>query len=271
MNGEKTPHRPKRSLGQNFLQDRNIARKIVSCLDIRPGDYVVEIGPGPGALTSFLLQSKAAKLLLVEKDAALAAERRKEAEARKEADGPCVEILNIDALTLPFEELPDGFKCIGNLPYNVASPLMWECFSRAKGLARAVFMIQKEVGQRLAAKPGNRDYGALTVWVQSFVSPRLEFIVPPNVFYPRPKVDSAVLSFVPKGEDAFGGDKAALSGVVKACFQMRRKQIGTILKSCDISLSLLEKSNICSSARPEELTLEQFHSMAASGFFSRGH
>jgi 16S rRNA (adenine1518-N6/adenine1519-N6)-dimethyltransferase len=106
-------------------------------------------------------------------------------------------VLLADALTLPFERFPSGWKLIGNLPYNVASPLLWELFSRMPAPARAVFMLQKEVGLRLTAAPGSRAYGALSVWLQSFTRPRAAFVVPPHVFHPPPKVDSMVLVFEP--------------------------------------------------------------------------
>ena len=247
--------RAKKSLGQNFLQDANIARKIVDALHIGPDDFVMEIGPGPGMLSSLIAGRNPARLLLVEKDEYWARERRETTIAR----GTQPEVLCADALTLDWEELPVPWKCIGNLPYNVASPLMWDIFSRARGLERAVFMIQKEVGQRITAQPGTGAYGALSVWVQTFMRARIEFIVPPQVFIPRPKVDSAVLSFVPLTTVPSSEESRALAKTLHRCFQQRRKQLGTILKGSGLTEDVLPPgSGITYTLRPERLTPEQF-------------
>ncbi|MCC8193599.1 MAG: 16S rRNA (adenine(1518)-N(6)/adenine(1519)-N(6))-dimethyltransferase RsmA [Deltaproteobacteria bacterium] len=245
----------KKSLGQNFLQDANIARKIVDALRVGPDDFVVEIGPGPGALTSIIAERAPARLLLVEKDEYWAGERRD----TKVPGGTQPEVLCADALAVAWEGFPAPWKCIGNLPYNVASPLMWEIFSRARGLSRAVFMIQKEVGQRLTAEPGTGAYGALSVWVRTFMRPRIEFIVPPQVFIPRPKVDSAVLSFEPLDDVPSLDDCAALAKTLHRCFQQRRKQLGTILKGTGLTEDALPpESGIVFTVRPERLTPGQF-------------
>ena len=247
--------RAKKSLGQNFLQDTNIARKIVDTLHIGPDDFVVEIGPGPGALSSIIVSRSPARLLLVEKDEHWAKERRETVIAQ----GTQPEVLCADALTVGWKAFPAPWKCIGNLPYNVASPLMWEIFSRARGLERAVFMIQKEVGQRITAQPGSGAYGALSVWVQTFMQARIEFIVPPQVFIPRPKVDSAVLSFVPLTTVPSSEEAGALAKTLHRCFQQRRKQLGTILKGSGLAEDALPSgSGITYTLRPERLTPEQF-------------
>lgn len=252
--------RAKKSLGQNFLNDANIARKIVEALAVTSADTVVEIGPGPGALTGLLSGKLPARLVLVEKDEYWARERRE----TPPENGTRPEVLCADALGVAWEAFPPGWKCIGNLPYNVASPLMWEIFSRSRTLARAVFMIQKEVGLRIVAQPGTSAYGALSVWVQTFMLPKIECIVPPQVFYPRPKVDSAVLSFVPRASVPAEADRAALSAVLRRCFQQRRKQLGTIFKGTGVSEdSLPPGSGISFTLRPERLTPEQFLLLAA--------
>ncbi len=251
----------KRSLGQNFLRDPNIARRIVSLLDMGPGDRVLEIGPGRGALTGHVLETGravgAAACAAVEKDAALAAALK--------AEHPELALCVGDAMQMAWERLGrEGrpWKVVGNLPYNVASPLMWELFSRAGGLERAVFMVQKEVGRRLAAQPGTKAYGALTVWVQSFVRPRVEFIVGPGAFSPRPKVDSAVLRFLPR-DDVEPFDREALSGLLKTCFQKRRKQMGNILKSWwnDDLDTWFAAPGRSPSMRPEDLSPGWFRSL----------
>lgn len=256
--------RAKRSLGQNFLQDKNIARKIVSAARITAQSRVLEIGPGPGALTAFLLESGAQYLLLAEKDRFWAQERMRQGAGR-------LQVVLCDALTLAWERFTEPWVLIGNLPYNVASPIMWDVFSRMPALERAVFMVQKEVGLRLKAAPGTSAYGALSVWVQSFVRPELECLVPPQVFKPRPKVDSAVVSFTPLGPEKGRFDPMALAATLKGCFQMRRKQLGSIVKSRGIAPDALEKLGFDSKLRPENLSPGQFHILSDSGFFIRKH
>ena len=252
--------RAKKSLGQNFLRDNNIARNIVKALEIEPGEAVIEIGPGPGALTGMILGHCPSRLVLVEKDRHWAEERMRHGQGS-------LAVILADALTMAWERFTGPWKFIGNLPYNVASPLMWDIFSRTPGLCRAVFMIQKEVGQRITAKPDSSAYGALSVWVQSFMIPKVEFFVPPQVFHPRPKVDSAVLSFTPLGRDRGDFSPPALAAALKACFQMRRKQLGTIVRAAGKSPDLLRDLGIDPTLRPENLTVRTFHRLAGAGIF----
>ena len=268
LNEATTEPRAKRSLGQNFLQDANIARKIVGLLAVAHGDSVLEIGPGPGALSGILQAQNPTRLVLLEKDCHWAGERLREGRRQ----GGSISVVLTDALTMTWERFTAPWKIIGNLPYNIASPLMWDICSRAPGLVRAVFMIQKEVGQRITAVPGSSHYGALSVWVQSFMRTRLEFVVPPQVFKPRPKVDSAVLSFEPLRDAALSSDRAGVGGfapdalgqTLKMCFQMRRKQLGTILRANGFDASRLEPLGIAPAARPETLTPEDFHRLSCA-------
>ncbi|MDR2050785.1 MAG: 16S rRNA (adenine(1518)-N(6)/adenine(1519)-N(6))-dimethyltransferase RsmA [Deltaproteobacteria bacterium] len=241
----------KKSLGQNFLQDCNLARKIVERLQIEPEDQVWEIGPGPGMLTGFLIRAAPAALTLLEKDIYWSAIRRAEGEKQSALS---LTVITGDALRQDWAALKDPFKIIGNLPYNIASPLMWNLFSRARGLRRAVFMVQKEVALRVIAPPACGQYGSLSIWLQSFCRPRLEFMVPPQVFRPRPKVWSAVLSFEPLSQGSLPAHPEALSYLLKIFFQQRRKQIGVIFRRQGHDPALLTKCGIALSARPEELS-----------------
>jgi 16S rRNA (adenine1518-N6/adenine1519-N6)-dimethyltransferase len=265
-------HRAKKSLGQNFLHDRNVARKIVGELKVGPGDRVLEIGPGPGALTSLLLEAAPARLAVLEMDDNWSRELKRQ--------WPELFVIQADALRFDWRRLrrqaggpapedgPDGegrgWKLIGNLPYNVASPIMWDAAATCPGLERAVFMIQKEVAQRLAAEPGTKAYGALGVWVQSFVHVRLAFTVPPTVFTPRPKVDSAVVVFTPRPEGENSFPARALDTLLKKCFQNRRKQIQGILRGCwsgDVA-AVLERYGLGPASRPETLAPRAFQELA---------
>lgn len=249
----------KRSLGQNFLTDANIARKIVASLDIRPGDNVLEIGPGRGALTRHILESKPGRFMVLEKDNDLA--------AALAADCPSIELVQGDALEFPWETLkPEaGWKIVGNLPYNIASPLIWDLVSRAS-FAAAVFMVQLEVGQRLKAAHGGKDYGGLSVWVQSHAQVELLFKVPPQVFQPQPKVTSAVMRFILHPQQILPETAKALSATIRMCFQQRRKQLATILKSKGIAggEDILLALGVQPSQRPETLAPERFQALANS-------
>ena len=178
--------RAKKSLGQHFLKDAKTSARIVDLLRIGPEDRVLEIGPGPGAITGIIHERGPAEFRLIEKDSYWAAHH-----AELERPAPAVQVLNADALAFPWESLEGPWKIISNLPYNVGSPLMWDIVSRTPDLTRAVFMVQKEVAERLYAKPGTKDYGALSVWIQSYVRVEWGFVVGPGAFNPPPKVDSA--------------------------------------------------------------------------------
>lgn len=214
---------PKRSLGQNFLADPNICRRIVEALNPEPEGPVLEIGPGRGALTRILAEHQG-PVMALEKDRELAFWLRQEF--------PSINIILGDGLSFCWERtaaLP-GLSFVGNLPYNVASPMIWDLVSRCRTWKNMVFMVQKEVAERLTACPGSRAYGAFSAWVSNFSVPRYMFTVPPYVFRPQPKVDSAVVSFFPHPAPAWEEAKD-LSRILKMLFQQRRKQLGSILKS----------------------------------------
>ena len=260
---ESTQPKAKKSLGQHFLRHESICNRIASLLLPQDTDNVIEIGPGPGALTRANEAQPHARLVLLEKDSHWAAERQRLGAARTQA-------VLTDALRFDWSRItPDNpWKIIGNLPYNVASPMMWDLFSRATGLVRAAFMVQKEVGQRLAAGPGNGHYGALSVWVQSFARPRMEFIVCPCAFSPPPKVDSAVLSFEPLPPDQRPERPDLLALVIKVCFQQRRKQLGSIARRCPLAPWLsaaIEQAGITPTLRPEQLTVADFQHISRFG------
>jgi len=247
----------KRSLGQNFLVDANISRKIVDALDIKPGDNVLEIGPGRGALTRHVVERQPGRYVVLEMDEALADELGRQ--------HPSIEVVRGDALAFVWGSLvlAEGWKIVGNLPYNIASPLIWEIVSRSE-FSRAVFMVQLEVGQRLCAKSGKRDYGALSVFVQSFAQGDILFKVPPQVFRPQPKVHSAVLRFFLHPQRPTPEEAARLASTLRMCFQQRRKQMSTILKSKLIldSARLVTELGIDGKQRPETLEPERFRALA---------
>jgi 16S rRNA (adenine1518-N6/adenine1519-N6)-dimethyltransferase len=251
-------HRAKKSLGQNFLVDRNICEKIVSRLDIHPGDTVLEIGPGQGALTSLLLESEASRVIALEKDDDLAHYLKQR--------WPELELNIMDALQFDWKSLAESAPCkiIGNLPYNIASKLIWDIVSKAHGYTKAVFMVQHEVALRLTAVPSNKQYGGLTVWVKNHARTRYAFKVPASVFRPQPKVDSAIVEFFPCETAMLPKRPQQLDTLIKICFQKRRKQLYNILKlkwNTEIE-KWFELHAISPKFRPENLTPEQFESLS---------
>lgn len=255
---------PKKSLGQHFLINENICQRIVRLLDVKEDDQIVEIGPGAGALTDILAALPHKRLQLIEKDAAWAHERAKNSAA---------EVLNEDAMDIDWKALlKSGYwKIIGNLPYNIASPLIWNILAQCRVWQRMVLMVQKEVGQRLCAMPGSRKYGALSVWVQAYAQVKYELTVSPGSFMPPPKVDSAVISFLPSSD--LPQYPHTLSALLHLCFQKRRKQLGTIFKSSGHAFlaDSLRKMGIDPQLRPENLTCAQFMSLAQDWAEGQAH
>lgn len=243
----------KKSLGQHFLKHDHLCDRIAALTRATAEDWIVEIGPGPGALTRAVERLPHARLFLLEKDARFARERQREA-------SPGTQVILTDALRFPWVRLsPErSWKILGNLPYNVASPMIWDMAAQCRALRRAAFMVQKEVGQRLAAAPGNRHYGALSVWVQSYWKPRMEFTVGPGAFSPPPKVDSAVLSFEPLPQERLPRYPGTLARLLRLFFQQRRKQLGGIARRSAMPgvAEALEAAGTDTRLRPEQLTVE---------------
>ncbi|MEF3695841.1 16S rRNA (adenine(1518)-N(6)/adenine(1519)-N(6))-dimethyltransferase RsmA [Desulfolutivibrio sp.] len=254
--GEYAP--PKRSLGQNFLVDQNISRKIVAALGIAPEDTVLEIGPGRGALSEWIAKAGPGRYLAVEKDADLA--------MALPARAPGVCVAAMDALRLDWARLGrlPRLKLVGNLPYNVASPLVWDLCSQVAAFEYAIFMVQHEVALRMAARPGAGEYGALTAWMGNFVAVDYLFKAPPTVFRPRPKVNSAVVRLVPLPSGPRPESLSGLATFLKWCFSHRRKQMRHTLKAqwTDDVAQLFETNGYLPSCRPEELSPEFFRILA---------
>lgn len=249
-------HKAKKSLGQNFLQDKNIARKIVDSLAITSEDRVLEIGPGQGALTEFIEQAGPREFMLLEKDYNLA--------PMLEEKYPEATVIQADALKFDWSTLSKSgkWKVVGNLPYNVASKLIWDIVSLSQAEV-CVFMVQHEVALRLTAECGNRQYGGLGAWVQSFCETRYLFKVPPTVFRPQPKIDSGVVKFISLPDEKKPVNPLGLASLIRYCFQKRRKQLGNILKlyiSNEV-VEWFESEGLSLSDRPEALSPIQFQGL----------
>lgn len=252
--------RPRKALGQNFLTDLNIVNKILNAAGIGPEDAVLEIGPGRGALTD-LLARHAGSLVAIEFDRDLAAVLR-----QRFAGNGCVLIHEQDVLKVDFGALlgDNRFKVVANLPYNISTPVLFRFLEERHRFSKLVVMLQKEVGERLAAPPDCSDYGVLTVLFRQWFDVKREFLVPPGCFFPPPKVDSVVISLVPLAESRVEvSDQALFERVVKAAFAMRRKTLWNCLKSADLlEPSVLEQvlasCGIDGRRRGETLDLEEF-------------
>jgi 16S rRNA (adenine1518-N6/adenine1519-N6)-dimethyltransferase len=256
----------RKSLGQHFLNDRNILGRIADALELTGEETVIEIGPGRGGLTE-LLAPRAQRLVLIEYDRALAARLRD-----SYAANPNVQVIQADVLTIPLGEAAGSpYSVVGNVPYYITTPIIFHTLERPRA-ERAVFLVQREVAERMAASAGTPEYGALSVNVQSVARVEVLFRVAPGSFQPPPQVESAVVRLIPRSDPVVGADdETELRAFVQAAFGMRRKQIRRILREM-ASLSVahaeaaLHEAEIDGDARPETLTPEDFARLArASG------
>ena len=258
--------RAKKSLGQNFLVDANIQRKIVAALDPQPEDTVVEIGPGLGALTHHLVD-RVQRLIVVELDDRLADRLQNELGGRTN-----FELIHRDALEVDFTQLnlPAGYKAIGNIPYNITTPLIFKLLERAARPALIVLMVQKEVAIRVTAPPGDKDYGALSVGVQTIANAERLFTVSRGAFKPVPGVDSAILRLVPiQPEPLAEAEERDLRALTRTTFSQRRKQLQKILRTAgnyqvaaDALAGIETDTGIRLTDRPENLSPQQFIALA---------
>ncbi|HEX8906558.1 MAG TPA: 16S rRNA (adenine(1518)-N(6)/adenine(1519)-N(6))-dimethyltransferase RsmA [Longimicrobiaceae bacterium] len=257
--------RAKRSLGQNFLIDPNVQRKIVAALEPAPADEVLEIGPGVGALTRYLAGA-VRRLVLVELDNDLAARLREEF-----AGEPSVEVINDDILDVPLERVssdPARLKVIGNIPYNITTPILFSLLERRPRPSQIVLMVQREVADRILEKAGSKTYGALAVGVQAVTDASRVMNVSREAFRPVPDVMSSVVKIVPHDPPRLTRDEeAALRELTRAAFQQRRKQFQRILRDA-YALSVDEVAEVGRAAgmdlvqRPETFPPQKFIDLA---------
>ena len=249
---------PSRQLGQNFLCDPNMARWITDQLDARPEDTIVEVGPGTGALTEHLV-GRVRRLVLVEFDSRLAAWLKE-----RFAGEPSVEVHHADAVKFDtrslFKHRP--VKFLGNLPYSCGGAILRNFLSRPNPYERAVVMLQKEVIERLAAGPRCKEYGVLTLRVQSEWVVRPLRTVPPEAFHPRPQIDSSVALLLPRGKDLPAFDARRFDGLIRRGFAQRRKQMGKQMPETPPWVEVSGAIGAGLTARAEELSLEQWIELA---------
>ncbi len=267
-----------RPLGQHFLFDPGILRKIIDCSHVTSSDKVVEIGAGHGIMTG-LLADRVRKVIAIEIDRKLAA-RLKESLFRTQADlsaeqagsprrtkRPNVELIIADALKFPYETIKGKFKVVANIPYYITTPLLFRLLEYKAKIPSITLLLQKEVAQRIIASPGSKAYGVLSITTQLYTKPSLKFLVPKGAFSPPPDVDSAVVHFEVYPRLLYKmKTEGFLLMVVKTAFSQRRKTILNSLKSLEDKLPLnlkgikeaLFEAGIDSRLRPEVLSIKDF-------------
>ncbi|APV48766.1 16S rRNA (adenine(1518)-N(6)/adenine(1519)-N(6))-dimethyltransferase [Betaproteobacteria bacterium GR16-43] len=252
--------KPRKRFGQHFLTDRHYLSRIVSTIDPKPGDNMVEIGPGPGALTDELAKHvKPLHVIEVDRDLAAA--------LRARYDPSRVTVHEADVLEFDFSSLPTPLRVVGNLPYNISSPILFQVAAFAEHVVDAVFMLQREVVERMVADPDSAEYGRLSVMLQYRFAMDLAVKVPPGAFTPPPKVDSAVVWMRPLGASRLRAkDEALFARVVAAAFSQRRKTLRNALKPLGMS-EAFERAGIDLQRRGETLGVAEFVALAdaASG------
>ena len=248
-------HRPRKRFGQNFLHDRHVIDKIVAVIAPARDDHVVEIGPGQGALTRSLV-GRCGKLTLIEIDRDLAAALRDDPELGE------AELIESDVLRVDLAALGTDLRLVGNLPYNVSTPILFWALDTADHIRDMHFMLQKEVVDRMAAGPGGKEYGRLSVMLQVRCEVQKLFTVPPGAFFPAPKVQSAIVRLIPKRDTGLTPEQMThLSQIVTRAFGQRRKTIANTLKGM-ISRDMLAANGIDPGARPEQIAVERYIRLA---------
>jgi 16S rRNA (adenine1518-N6/adenine1519-N6)-dimethyltransferase len=244
---------PKKSLGQNFLRDENVARNIVESLGLDSDDVVFEIGPGQGALTKHL-SSRAKRILAVEVD-------ERAIKVLRETLAESVRLIHADVLQVSLGSLAREYKArlrvVGNIPYNITSEILFWLFDSCDAVQDATLMVQLEVARRFVAQPGTKEYGILSVFSRFYSSPEYLFKVSRNSFYPKPNVDSAVVRFRFRPQP-LACNRELFKAVVRGTFSKRRKTLRNGLRYMGFSDDQLEAVTFELTRRPEDLTLEDF-------------
>ena len=247
-------HRPKKSLGQNFLQDANVAQKIVRLFHPQPGDNIMEIGPGKGALTSLIL-NVVPHITAIELDDALSQELTVQF-------GDKLTLIHDDILNISFSDFSredNKVRLIGNIPYNITSPILFHVIDFREAVKDFVVMMQTEVAQRLVAVPRTKDYGILSIFLQYYCTPKILFSVSKNSFFPVPNVSSTIVHLDFQQQHANkAADDALFRRVVRGTFNVRRKTLRNGLRQLGAPPAVFDSLSIDLDLRPEELTVQDF-------------
>ncbi len=249
----------KKQLGQNFLYDPAILTRIIDAAGLSEHDTVVEIGPGPGRLTR-LLADRVRRLIAIELDQDLYVTLKSNFIGYSN-----VELIHGDALKFAYESI-GRFKVVSNIPYYITTPIIFRLLEAKENLKSMTLTIQKEVAERIAARPGGRDYGVLSIMVQYNAVPEIKFIIPKEAFRPVPKVDSAVLHMrILEKPSVKVADEKMFFRVVRTAFSKRRKTLSNSLRDFGGNIKeLLTTAGIDPGRRPETLSLEEFAGLSDS-------
>jgi 16S rRNA (adenine1518-N6/adenine1519-N6)-dimethyltransferase len=258
----------KKQLGQNFLVDANILRKIVSAANLSSSDLVLEVGTGIGALTT-ALSEQAGYVLTVEADSSLAPLLKQVLAGRDNVRVIFSDILQLNPADL-FKENSIKPKVVANLPYYITTPILFHLLESDVNWDVLVFLVQKEVAERIISPPGNKVYGALSVMIQHYCEAEIVGVVPPTVFLPKPKVNSAIIRLIPKEKEFSPEIEKTFSLLVRTVFTYRRKNLYNSLRGIFTELGgenkvmeALKTLNIKPSQRGETLSPEEFYAIAA--------
>lgn len=247
---------PRKRFGQNFLVDQNVAQKIIRAIDPKAEDVIIEIGPGLGMLTQYLLP-KCKKLIAVELDCRLAQRLRERFADARSFHLIQGDFLEVDLSVLAEQEGP--LRIIGNIPYQITSPVIFKAIDARGGLRDMILMVQREVAERVVAQPGSKDYGTLSIFSQVYARPEILFSVSRNVFRPRPEVESALVRW-----DFTAGlrfpirDEATFRGLVRGVFRYRRKMLRNALREIPELEIDVEHIHVALERRPEELSVAEW-------------
>lgn len=244
-------HQARKRFGQNFLHDKHVIQQILQCIAVKSTDHIVEIGPGLGALTDFL-QAQTKQMDVIEIDRDLV--------THLQGQFPHLHIHQTDALTFDFNKLRDKqlLRIVGNLPYNISTPLIFHLLSFVDTIQDIHVMLQKEVVDRIAAFPNTADYGRLSIMVQYHCQAQKLLLVSPRAFNPQPKVQSAIVRLTPYKKPPFlANDYQQFSTLVRLAFNQRRKMLKVSLKSL-LPIEASNQLDIDLTRRPETLTVEDF-------------
>jgi len=248
--------KPLKKFGQNYLKDKNILRKIADEMHLLEGDVVIEIGPGTGALTEFLVE-KCKNIFAVEIDSRVIADL--------ENRFPEVKTIHADFLKFNlggiFQSANKKVRIAGNIPYNITSPILFKLIEARAMVSDAVLMMQLEVAQRILSQPNSKEYGILSAFINAYAKPELCFKVSPNVFYPKPKVSSAVMRFSFFNETPILNDKLYLQ-LIKTAFSKRRKTLKNCFADTIFEAVNLKECGIDPSQRAETIPVEGFITLA---------
>ena len=253
-----TSHRPLKKFGQNFLTQPAIAKKIVESLEVTEEDAVIEVGPGPGALSAFIHDKTPAYYMAIEIDTRWADQLRARYDEK-------IEIVSEDFLKFDlsciYQKYP-SVKVIGNIPYNITSPILFKLLDAHMHIRSSVIMMQKEVAQRIVAQPNCKAYGILSVLMQTFATPRLLFDVNRKNFMPVPRVDSSIIRFDYIAQVAELIDPQLFRKVVRSAFNQRRKMLRNSLSRIFDRSIVYSVSSVDIERRPDNLTRDEFKILA---------